>query len=129
MSRMAWIIAILVCTSAPSAFAREYRAKVVRVVDGDTVEADIELGFGFYRKAERIRLAGIDAPELTGISRPRGELSRNTLQALIEGRSVTLVTDDDQEDKYGRLLGVIRLGSQNINQEMVRQGQAVYRKY
>lgn len=41
----------------------EYKCKVLRVVDGDTVDVDIDLGFGVWLQEERIRLAGIDAPE------------------------------------------------------------------
>ena len=41
----------------------EYNCKIVRVVDGDTVDVDIDLGFGIWKKKERIRLYGIDTPE------------------------------------------------------------------
>ena len=40
-----------------------YRAKVIRVVDGDTVDVDIDLGFGIWQKNERVRIMGIDTPE------------------------------------------------------------------
>ena len=41
----------------------EYRCKIVKVVDGDTVDVDIDLGFGVWLKGERVRLYGIDTPE------------------------------------------------------------------
>ena len=41
----------------------EYRCKVLRVVDGDTVDVDIDLGFGVWMKKERVRMMGIDTPE------------------------------------------------------------------
>ena len=41
----------------------EYRCKVVKIVDGDTVDVDIDLGFGVWLKKERIRMFGIDTPE------------------------------------------------------------------
>mgnify|MGYP003330737066 FL=1 len=41
----------------------EYRVKIVKVVDGDTVDVDIDLGFGIWMKNERVRLFGIDTPE------------------------------------------------------------------
>ena len=41
----------------------EYRVKIVRVVDGDTVDVDIDLGFGVWLKKQRVRLYGIDTPE------------------------------------------------------------------
>ena len=41
----------------------DYRAKIVKVVDGDTVDVDIDLGFGVWLKDERVRLVGVDTPE------------------------------------------------------------------
>ena len=41
----------------------EYRAKVIKVIDGDTVDVDIDLGFGVWLKDERVRIMGIDTPE------------------------------------------------------------------
>ena len=41
----------------------EYRAKIVRIIDGDTVDVDIDLGFGIWMKNERVRIMGIDTPE------------------------------------------------------------------
>ena len=53
----------------------EYRTKVVRVVDGDTVDVDIDLGFGVWLRKSRIRLLGVDTPE----SRTRIKKKRNTV--------------------------------------------------
>ena len=50
-----------------------YRAKVIRVVDGDTVDVDIDLGFGIWQKNERVRIMGIDTPE----SRTRDKVEKN----------------------------------------------------
>ena len=49
-----------------------YRAKVIRVVDGDTVDVDIDLGFGIWQKNERVRIMGIDTPE----SRTRDKIEK-----------------------------------------------------
>ena len=49
-----------------------YRAKVVRVIDGDTVDVDIDLGFGIWQKNERVRIMGIDTPE----SRTRNKIEK-----------------------------------------------------
>ena len=49
-----------------------YRAKVVRVIDGDTVDVDIDLGFGIWQKNERVRIMGIDTPE----SRTRDKIEK-----------------------------------------------------
>ncbi len=55
----------------------EYRTKVSRVVDGDTVDVDIDLGFGVWMKKERIRLLGIDTPE----SRTRDKEEKKYVQS------------------------------------------------
>jgi len=87
----------------------EYKAKLIRVVDGDTVDAMIDCGFSMFRK-DRIRLLGIDAPE----SRTRdleekklGLAAKARLKELIkEGENEFLIkTSVDKKGKYGRLLG------------------------
>ncbi|MDJ0803869.1 MAG: thermonuclease family protein [Desulfobacterales bacterium] len=94
--------------------------RVIRVYDGDTVLLT-------YRDERRlVRLLGIDAPE-TSKSRgqpgqPFSARARSHLAARITGRCVTLESYGD--DRYGRLLAVIRLEGVNINLEMVRRGLA-----
>ena len=89
----------------------EYRTKVSRVVDGDTVDVDIDLGFGVWMKKERIRLLGIDTPE----SRTR-DLEEKALGLaakdyvsnwLTESDAVYVKTLKDGTGKYGRILGYI----------------------
>lgn len=92
----------------------EYRCKVIRVVDGDTVDVDIDLGFGVWLKDERVRIMGIDTPE----SRTRdkveklfGTAAKERLKQLIGGKSgpilKTQVSKDgeDMKGKFGRILG------------------------
>ena len=119
---------ILVLASAPSAFSREYPAEVVRILDGDTLEVDLDLGLGL-RKRQLVRLDGIDAPELRGPGRVRGQLAKQALDAQLSGKRVTVTTRQDALDKYGRLLGVVKLGSVVINEAMVMQGRAIRREY
>ena len=52
----------------------EYRCKVVKVIDGDTVDVDIDLGFGIWQMDERVRIMGIDTPE----SRTRDKVEKNS---------------------------------------------------
>ena len=87
----------------------EYRCKIDRVVDGDTVDVDIDLGFGIWLRKERVRLYGIDTPE----SRTRdleekkyGLAAKSFVQDLLPvGSMQTLRTRKDDKGKFGRILG------------------------
>ena len=87
----------------------EYNCTIVRVIDGDTVDVDIDLGFGMWMKKQRIRLYGIDTPE----SRTRdleekkyGLAAKAFVEAHLPVGSIrTLTTVKDKVGKYGRILG------------------------
>ena len=92
----------------------EYRCKVLKVVDGDTADVDIDLGFGIVLTDERVRLMGIDTPE----SRTRdkveklfGKASSARLKELIGGKSGPILKTqinrdgEDMKGKFGRILG------------------------
>jgi micrococcal nuclease len=87
----------------------EYRCKVIRVIDGDTVDVDIDLGFGVWLKKERVRLYGIDTPE----SRTRdkeekiyGKAAKAYLTKFLEDEWIILKTKEyDAKGKFGRILG------------------------
>ena len=106
----------------------EYSCKIVRVVDGDTVDVDIDLGFGMWMHKERIRLHGIDTPE----SRTRDlEEKKFGLEAkafltrrLEDGMVSGLKVKTEKDGKYGRMLGWVLCGQTNINEEMVYRGYA-----
>ena len=106
----------------------KYRVEVTRVVDGDTVDVDIDLGFGMTYKKQRVRMMGIDTPE----SRTRdleekfyGLESKKYLVDLLDGATVTLVSHD--KGKFGRILGELFLGESNlsVNQIMIENYHAV----
>ena len=91
----------------------EYKAKLIRVVDGDTIDAEIDLGFKVYIK-ERIRFAGIDTPE----SRTRhkhekswGLAAKCRVKDLLgqEDAEFTLTTELQKKGKFGRILGSVIL--------------------
>lgn len=105
-----------------------YKAKIVEVYDGDTVTAEIDLGFSVTIK-EKLRLFGINAPELKGEDREKGIVSRDYLRAMILNKVVTIKTIKDKKGKYGRYLATIILDGLNINSEMVFEGYAVNKKY
>lgn len=87
----------------------EYRAQLIRVVDGDTLDLEVDLGFGIA-KADRFRLAGINAPEVRGADKARGELATMCLRDLLENAAdgwVTVRTTKDKREKYGRYLAQV----------------------
>jgi micrococcal nuclease len=113
----------------------EYSCKVLRVVDGDTVDVDIDLGFGVWMHKERIRLHGIDTPE----SRTRdleekkyGLLAKEQIESFMPvGSMQTLVTVKDKVGKFGRILGKFLIhdkktdAQMTINDWMIREHHAV----
>ena len=102
----------------------QYRAIITDVYDGDTVTADIDLGFDIWRRNERLRLYGIDAPEVRGVERPEGLLARDALRERLVGKEVTICTIRDKTGKYGRYLVRIFEGGCLINLWLVRVGHA-----
>jgi|TARA_Y100000296_G_scaffold3238_1_gene4403 micrococcal nuclease len=94
-----------------------YKAKLMRVVDGDTIDAEIDLGFKIFIK-ERIRLMGIDTPE----SRTRnlaekswGKAAKYRLEELLAEADgdFTLVTKMQKKGKFGRILGTIQVSTKD----------------
>ena len=102
-----------------------YRATVTDVYDGDTVTADVDLGFSTWRRGERLRLFGIDAPEVRGADRERGLVARDALRERVMGRDVVVCTIKDRTGKYGRYLAELWLGEENLNEWMIANGHAV----
>lgn len=104
-----------------------YKASVKRVIDGDTIIVDIDLGFGVWLKDQSIRLAKINTPEIRGTTREAGSAAREFLSKLILNKWVQIRTEKGQE-KYGRWLGTILLEEDNnlidINSKMVAEGYA-----
>lgn len=90
----------------------EYRAKILRVVDGDTVDVDIDLGFGVVLANERVRIMGIDTPEsrtADNTEKAFGLAAKSRLAELL-GKTAVLRTQvskkgEDMKGKFGRILG------------------------
>jgi endonuclease YncB( thermonuclease family) len=98
------------------------RATVIGVVDGDTIDVTIDYGFRL-RQDHRVRLAGIDAPEVNAKG-PEGEAARDWLRArLPAGTAVQLVTEKPA-DKFGRFLAWVSIDGQSVNDELVAAGHA-----
>ena len=107
----------------------EYKVKIRRIVDGDTIDVDIDLGFNMILSKQRIRLYGIDTPE----SRTRdkeekfyGKLSAKFLKEQCKNNSeIFLKTYLDKKGKFGRILGELIVDGVNINKLMIEKYMAV----
>ncbi len=106
-----------------------YMGKVTSVYDGDTVTAEIDLGFSTWIHGEKLRLYGINAPEVRGAERPQGLVSRDWLREKLVGKNVLIRTMKDKKGKYGRYLVEILLDGENINDKLVEEGLAEYKDY
>ena len=112
-----------------------YKCTILRVIDGDTVDVDIDLGFGVWMRKERVRILGIDTPE----SRTRdleekkyGLIAKEQINSFMPAGSMqTLVTVKDKTGKFGRILGKFLIhdkktdAQMTINDWMIREHHAV----
>lgn len=103
----------------------EYRARVIHVVDGDTLDLDVSLGFHVQIKG-RFRLLGLNTPESFGPDAcDAGRAAKAWVQeTLPEGTEVIVQTRRDAGDKYGRYLAVVLLNGQSVNDALVSAGHA-----
>lgn len=97
-----------------------------RVVDGDTIDVEIDFGFKLKKK-ERLRLYGINAPETRGKEKEKGLKSKERLIALIEGKNI--VVETEKKGKFGRYLAKIYYQNKYINRWLVNGGFAEYKDY
>lgn len=105
-----------------------YRALITDVYDGDTVTAQMDLGFK-VTFTEKLRLVRINTPEVRGIEREQGLISRDILREKILNKEVIVETVKDKKGKYGRYLAEIFLDDVNINDWLVINGYAEYKEY
>ena len=107
-----------------------YKAIITDVYDGDTVTADIDLGFGIWMRDQKLRLHRINAPEVRGPQRNEGLKSRDWLRNEVLDKHVKIETRKSQDKgKYGRWLVTIWHEGLNVNLEIVRQGFAEIKEY
>jgi endonuclease YncB( thermonuclease family) len=104
-----------------------YKARLKRVVDGDTVILDISEGFGQWLTDERCRLAGIDAAELHGETKLLGEAARDYLVQLLPpvGQFLLVRSIKDRRCKWGRYMVEIWVDDECVNQRMIDDGYAI----
>jgi|TARA_R110002126_G_scaffold285040_1_gene435126 micrococcal nuclease len=107
-----------------------YNATVVRIVDGDTIRLDIDLGFDIILKNQSVRLYKVDTPECRTRDlkeKAAGLLAKVVVQNLIAvGERVFIRTKLDTKGKFGRLLGtIITADNLNINEHLIDNNYAV----
>ena len=111
----------------------EYKCKITRIVDGDTVDVDIDLGFGVWLKDERVRIMGIDTPEsrtADPVEKVFGLASKKRLEQLLGETGVlkTVIDKDggDAKGKFGRILGDFTTNDgRMVTNVLVEEGHAV----
>ena len=104
----------------------EYRCTLRRVIDGDTIVVDVDLGFKVWLQKERVRLYGINTPE----SRTRnleekklGLAAKTRLKELLP-KTFTVRTEKDGKGKFGRILGIPLVEGVNICEQLIEEGHA-----
>ena len=114
----------------------EYDVTVIKVVDGDTVDVDIDLGFGICLKDERVRIMGIDTPESRTSDRVEdlfGEAAKARLKELMKNGGKLITTEDksgeDMKGKFGRILGDFKVEyngeDRRVTDIMIAEGHCV----
>lgn len=111
---------------------REYKydCKVLKVVDGDTVDIDIDLGFGVWLHKERVRIMGIDTPESrtsNEVEKLFGLAAKEALKHLLPIGSMQVLTiaEYDAKGKFGRILGDFEVGDRSATEILIEQGHCV----
>lgn len=111
----------------------EYRVDVLHIVDGDTVDVDIDLGFGVWLRNERVRIMGIDTPESRTsdpVEKKFGLAAKARLKELL-GKQAILKTQvdksgEDMKGKFGRILGdFVGLDGRMVTEVLVEEGHCV----
>ena len=112
----------------------EYKCKILRVVDGDTVDVDIDLGFGVWMHKERVRMMGIDTPESRTrdlVEKAFGLASKDRLKELLPVGSMSILkteidkSGEDKKGKFGRILGDFFIEDKRATDILIEEGHAV----
>ena len=108
----------------------EYKVKITRVIDGDTVDAEVDLGFDTFIK-DRIRLMGLDTPESRTRNKKEkalGLAAKAYLKELLKKNKgdIILRTSKEGKGKFGRILGTLLIydGMTSVNQMLIDEGHA-----
>ena len=105
----------------------QFKAKIVRVVDGDTLDCDIDLGFHLTLR-ERVRLMGVDTPETRTrdpVEKANGLKSKSFVEDFVALRNGNVILKVHGFGKFGRPLVEIYISDVNLNQQLIFHGHAV----
>jgi len=105
-----------------------YKAKLIRVVDGDTVDLEVSLGFNAYLK-ERFRVAGVNTPEIFGVKKNTesymlGIKAKQFAEDFLENGDILIRTEKDKKGKYGRYIAHIYIEDKNLSNSLIDAGLA-----
>ena len=111
----------------------EYKVNILKVVDGDTVDVDIDLGFGVWLRNERVRVMGIDTPESRTsdkIEKVFGEAAKQRLTSLLSSEAILMSQvskmGENMKGKFGRILGDFKtITGQIVTEMLMEEGHAV----
>ena len=110
----------------------QYACRINKVLDGDTVDIDLDLGFNIILDNQHVRMTGIDTPESRTSNKeekPRGMLSKKKLSEQLpvgSWQKITTSRPDNNDDKFGRILGEFILeDGTNVNQWLIKNNYAV----
>jgi micrococcal nuclease len=117
---------------------KEYNVKIIKIIDGDTVDVDIDLGFGIVLTDERVRIMGIDTPESRTsdkVEKVFGLASKERLKHLLDKEAILVTTIDkggeDMKGKFGRVLGDFKCyyapedREATVSEILIKEGHAV----
>lgn len=110
--------------ASPNCGLYAYKSIVTDVYDGDTITVDVDLGFKMWIRGEKLRLVGIDAPDLRGVERAEGLVARDALRSRILNKEILICTERDKTGKYGRYLATLYDGDENLNAWLIAEGLA-----
>ena len=111
----------------------EYKCKIIKIVDGDTVDVDLDLGFGVWLRDERVRIMGIDTPESRTsdkVEKIFGLAAKERLSSLL-GADATLLSQvksngENMKGKFGRILGDFKtMNGDTVTTKLMEEGHAV----
>ena len=103
---------------------RTYPARLRRVIDGDTYLLDVDLGF-YVTTAQRIRLRGVDTPEVVGETRAAGLAAKTYAESLLTGQQLTISSHKDERSFERWVADVALPDGRSVAQLLVEAGQAV----
>lgn len=103
------------------------KARLVRVVDGDTLVVDIDLGFGTWNHKQKVRLLGVNCPENKGATKDDGLRASLFTRDWFQGNDLMIQTVlvADGKDAFGRVLAKVKQGERCLNDDLLSSGHAV----